>query len=213
MGNIIEEYKTFWKTLKPLMATQPIKGFSIEFSGSGDEGQIDDVYVITGGRRVKTAKTVKGEKDDYGHDEIPPHPWNHKGETILDEESTQKLVIGQQKTEKESFVEGKGWVKEEIITEIPLIELVREMAYKLLEVWCDEWEVNEGTRGTIYLYKKEAEYEFIKYFEDYDECQYGVRYYSKCFEVDDFDCIRYEDYDSRGIWVDGELDPIEEDED
>jgi len=213
MSDIIEEYKMFWRSLKPIMATQPIKGFLIEFSGSGDEGQIDEVGLIANGRRSKTSKKEKGLQDEFGHDEIPPHPWSHRNEVILDEESMDKLVVPGVKVQKESFVEGQGWVKQDIVQDVSLLDHVKELAYKLMEAWYDEWEVNEGSRGTIYLYKKEAEYEFIKYFEDYDELQRGVRYYSKKIELEDFNGIEYDDYDSRGIYVDEELEPLDDEDD
>jgi hypothetical protein len=213
MSDIVEEYKTFWRSLKLIMATQPIKGFLIEFSGSGDEGQIDEVGLIVSGRRTKTSKKEKGMKDDFGHDEIPPHPWNHQNEVILDEEAIEKLVVPNVKVQKETFVEGQGWVKQEVVKDISLLDHVKELAYKLMEAWYDEWEVNEGSRGTIYLYRKEAEYEFIKYFEDYDELQRGVRYYSKKIELEDFEAVEYDNYDARGLYVDEELEPLDEEDD
>lgn len=208
--DIIQEYKSFWRSLKPITEKQPIKGFVIEFSGSGDEGQIDDVTIITGGRRTKTSKKEKGMQDDFGHAEIPPHPWSHKNEQVLDEEAAAALVVPNMKVMEETCDNGI-WVKREVVKDISLIEHVTELTYKLMEIWWSEWEVNEGSRGTVYLYPKEAEYEFIKYFEDYDELQRGVRYYSHKFELEDFEAIEYENYDARGIWVDEELEPIDDD--
>jgi hypothetical protein len=202
MSDLLIQYKAFWKQVKSVVAENGFTGFHITFSGCGDNGQIDEVNTFTGNRSRRlsprqAAIEAEIDTDAYGNS-MRPHPWLHDTETF---ESLQDsdLVIPNVKQTRELFVENEGWKTEEFVGDMPLIDVVKTMAYDVAATWFGSWETDEGSNGVLYFYPKYIEFEYTEYYEK--ENEQGHKCYSETVRFKDFEDWDY-DVGYRGFCID-----------
>jgi hypothetical protein len=215
MNPLLAKYKAFWKQVDATVIANGITGFHITFSGIGDCGQIDEVNTFIGkrGRRLtprQVAIEAEIDTDEFGN-KMRPHPWNHHTETFADLEES-GLVIPNVHQKQEIFVPGEGWKIEDSVGDMPLAEVVKKMAYAVMNGWFPGWEINAGSNGFFYFYPTYIEFEFTEYFEDYEK-QPGKRVEGhKCYsETVRFHEFEGWDYDEgyRGFHIDQIVDEEE----
>jgi hypothetical protein len=205
MSELLENYKTFWKRVKPLAQEQGITGFRIQFAGSCDNGSIEEIDMIKGGKRKRKSKKEmesdeSSETDEFGN-KMRPHPWEHSDETFVNiEDDTGSLgaalVVPNVPHKKETF-EG-GWKIEEVVGDLTLSEVVKTIGYEVVNRWFPGWEINDGAQGTLYFYPTYIEMDFMEFYDD--ENSRGHKCYSETIKFQDFDF----DYDVgyRGKYLD-----------
>jgi hypothetical protein len=203
----LEKYKHFWKQIEPVVAEHDITGFHVVWAGCGDNGHIDELNILQGGKR-RPNRSKKLEEDSYGN-KMSVHPWWHDREKFVSFDDLE-LVVPDVTQIKETFKD--GWVKEEIVGDCPLEELVMTMSYVLCRAWFPGWEINDGSTGTFYFYPKCVEFEFIEYYTEDEDGQeeQGHKTYSLSVPFREFDNMDYDD-GYRGRCIDQVI-PSENDE-
>jgi hypothetical protein len=202
MSELLVKYKDFWKQVKTIADDNGITGFHIVYSGAGDEGCIDEVNMLKGGKRRRLTKKQAAveteiDTDEFGN-EMRPHPWAHDDEVFSDLEDS-KLVVPNVVQKREMFDAELGWRLYEFVGDLPLAEAVKKIGYAVTNAWFPGWEINEGSNGVLYLYPKYIEFEFTEYYED--ESERGHKCYSETVKFQDFEDWDY-DLGYRGKCVD-----------
>jgi hypothetical protein len=100
-----------------------IKEVEVEYSGSGDSGQIEDTTFVRRNALDAMGEAVEGVEEE-----------------VVAED--QKITV----SEETSRFENGGWVKEKKDVEKSLKEAVEELCYDYLP---GGWEINEGSDGTF----------------------------------------------------------------
>jgi len=190
MMSVLAKYKAFWKQVDAVVKEHGFQGFRVVWSGIGDCGQIDELDVITGGKR-RANRSKKYTIDIYDNI-MQPAPWLHDKETFAGLYNL-NLVIPNCPRVKETFKD--GWVKEETVGDYPLSELVIELSYVFMNHWFPGWELNDGSTGTFYFYPKYVEYTFIQYYRDLEgsDDTEGHKTYSSTVRFKDFEGFDYDD--------------------
>jgi len=102
-----EKFPALAEKFKNKLKEVNLKSFEIEYTGYGDEGQIDEL-------NISPNSEISVDMDE----------WEKQNS-----ESPYKTELTKEKK--------------------PLREFIEEFCYDCLEVFCDGWEINDGSQGTL----------------------------------------------------------------
>jgi hypothetical protein len=113
------------KVILKVLEDMGVKQVKVEYDGSGDSGQIEDVTLI---RRTSIEAMGEAIEDN----------------DVVEEGEDEVMVVIEKETNR---FNGEGWDRKvEEVTE-SIEEAVKELCYDLLEGLHAGWEINEGSNG------------------------------------------------------------------
>ena len=113
------------------------------YEGSGDSGQIDEVYIFAEGEKVEIHQGYHGVPSRSSDQSIAV---GLQRDTFLDET---KFIVD---AKEDAFDhEEKVWVVNDVKREVSLRQRIEDIAYLWLEQKHGGWEINEGSYGYLVL--------------------------------------------------------------
>lgn len=163
-----EKLKEFYRLALPVMKEHKIAWISADYSGEGDDGNIDFIEFYR--------SNAAGEVDTFTESEMA------------------EVVVPDVQVEKETFVEPLGWVKKTTTAMLPLENIAKWLVTDLSYALFGSWEVSGGASGKMLIHPDYVEFTHRRLEESYDDDQdeYLLTAYRYKFQVtpetiDDFD--------------------------